>query len=139
MKKIDQTLIFLLLMYFHSNVKHLRKKHGFNQKVLGELVKVNATQIGAYELGNSKPSFDGLLVLAKIFDISIDDLIFKNLALDQNGKSNPYPMVEEPQQPYLTLDKVVMLQEHRIRELENYILDHCAEGAARVGIKKPAK
>lgn len=126
-------------MYFGNNIKHLRKSSGLSQVELGDKVGVNNSQIAAYELGKSKPSFDGLLVLAKLFDISLDDLIFKNLGLNQNIKSNPYPMVEEPEQPYLTLDKVVMLQEHRIRELENYILDHCAEGAARVGIKKPVK
>lgn len=127
-------------MYFGKNIKHLRKLHKVNQHEVGDVVGVNHTQIGAYEMGKSKPSYDALLAIAKFFDVSIDDLIYKDMS-NQHYSMNPFPgsLVEESSAAYMNMETMITLFQHRIRELENYILDNCAEGAARVGIKKPVK
>lgn len=132
--------IFLLLMYLPKNIKHLRKVHKVSQTEVGAIVGVSHSQVGAYELGRSSPSLETLLLIAKLFNTSLDDLIFKDLS-NLQYLSKPFPglTVEEPKTGYGNMEKMISLFEHRIRELENYILDNCAEGAARLGIKKPGK
>lgn len=73
-------------MFFPQNLDFLLKNKDLNQtKLAKQLGKTKAT-ISDYKLGRSKPTFDGLIILSQFLEISIDELIFKDLiAVKYNG------------------------------------------------------
>lgn len=66
-------------MYLASNLKYLRKKSGKTQDALSSAVNIGRTTIANYESGVSEPNLDTLLLFAKFFGISLDDLLSKNV------------------------------------------------------------
>lgn len=68
-------------MNFNEKIITLRKQLGLSQEQLGEKVNVSRQTVSKWELGETKPEFDKLILLSELFDISIDDLV--------NSKKNP--------------------------------------------------
>lgn len=61
------------------NIKHLRKINKLSQEDLATKLETKRHNIGAWEEGRATPSIDILIRLAKIFSITIDDLLICNL------------------------------------------------------------
>lgn len=53
----------------------LRKKEGFTQQEVADLVHVDRVRITNWENGKREPNFENLSMLACIFDVSIDFLL----------------------------------------------------------------
>ena len=62
-------------MSFGANLQTLRQSAGYKQEDLAELLGVTRRTIVKYEAGSSLPSFEQLPKLAKIFGITIDELM----------------------------------------------------------------
>lgn len=81
---IDELLMVELkecLPMYLKNIKFLRKKHGFTQDQMAELLGYRGKQgYGAMETGVSGVSADHLIKLADYFGISLDRLVKENLA-----------------------------------------------------------
>ena len=60
---------------FHEKLKMLRKKEGFTQQEVADLVHVDRVRITNWENGKREPNFENLSMLACIFDVSIDFLL----------------------------------------------------------------
>ena len=60
---------------FHEKLKILRKKRGLTQQEVAKLVHVERGVYTNWELGNRKPSYENLSMLACIFDVSLDYLL----------------------------------------------------------------
>ena len=59
-----------------ENIKNLRKIHNFSVHEVQELFGFEYPQaIYAWESGKSVPTIDNLLVLARLFGVSLDDLV----------------------------------------------------------------
>lgn len=67
------------MIYFKQNIKFLRKKYKLSQTELGYLLGISRNGVSALETRETYPSFELLLKIRKIFNINLDDLIFKNL------------------------------------------------------------
>ena len=63
-----------------ARLKELRQSRGWTQKQLGELVHKSKAAIGSYEQEVQTPPSDVLISLAKLYHLSLDDLV----GLDQN-------------------------------------------------------
>ena len=61
-------------MKFNERLKILRTELGITQKELGQKIGVGRTTISEYESGKIVPKQDGLLELAKVFNVSVDYL-----------------------------------------------------------------
>lgn len=59
-----------------GNLRFLRKKAGMTQGQLAEKIGVQRSMISAYEDGRSDPKLAALEVMATVFDIVIDELLF---------------------------------------------------------------
>lgn len=68
------------MSYFASNLKHLRSKRRMSQQELAEMLKVGRTAIANYEAELANPGHNTLLDIVKIFDISLDDFLHKDLS-----------------------------------------------------------
>jgi len=57
-------------------IKDWRMSKKLTQKELAALVNVKRSTVAMWETGKSKPRADALLLLAKIFKCSVDDLLY---------------------------------------------------------------
>ena len=61
-----------------ERLKALRKSRGLTQKQLGEQIRKSKAAIGSYEQGVQIPPTDVLISLAKLYHLSLDDLVGLN-------------------------------------------------------------
>lgn len=61
-------------MNIGHNIKRLREAKGFNQRELGEIMKVNPTYISALETGRINPGFETMRNLSDALDCTPNDL-----------------------------------------------------------------
>lgn len=73
-------------IYISSNLRYLRKKYKKTQNDIAKLCNKKNTAISNWEKGIREPNAIDLAILAKTFNISIDDLILKDLKDDINSK-----------------------------------------------------
>lgn len=62
-------------MQLGNNIQTLRKKKGLSQEKLAEKINVTRQTISNWELGETEPNPEQLILLSKQFDISIDELV----------------------------------------------------------------
>ena len=60
---------------FGAHISRLRKQADMTQSVLGDKLNVTRQAVSRYETGESFPDISILILLAEIFEISLDDLI----------------------------------------------------------------
>ena len=65
----------LLMATFGERIKYLRLKNRMTQSELAERVNIERSAIAKWEAGRSIPSGEVLLVLSKIFGVSINYLM----------------------------------------------------------------
>lgn len=62
-------------MSLAENIKKIRKKKGWSQKELGEMIGSHLSHINRIETGKQNPSLEVLIKLADALDVSIDGLV----------------------------------------------------------------
>ncbi len=68
---------------FGKNLKKIRSVHGMSQQGFSELFDLKRATLGAYEENRSNPKLETVVKIAKHFSISIDDLLTKELTVNQ--------------------------------------------------------
>ena len=72
-------------MSFSDRLLEIRKKKGFSQAELADLLNTKPPVIGRYERGEATPSIEVGLKLAKILGVSLDYLVgYTDLEMDTN-------------------------------------------------------
>lgn len=62
-----------------ENIKRLRKQAGLSADELRDILRFsNSTTIYRWERGGNPPGIDNLIILAKVFNVKIDDIIVVN-------------------------------------------------------------
>jgi len=69
----------------NENIRYLRKKTGWTQQELADEVGIKRSLVGAYEEGRAEPSAEKLLKFSSVFNISVDDIIGRDLRKDLPG------------------------------------------------------
>ena len=62
-----------------KNLKQIRKSNGYTQERLAEVIECSPRYISDIEQDRSKPSYELLIKICNIFNISLDDLFAKYL------------------------------------------------------------
>lgn len=62
-------------MGFSDNLKNIRKEQKIGQKELADKLSVSAKTVSHWETGYTEPSINQLIMLADIFEITIDELV----------------------------------------------------------------
>lgn len=62
-------------MYINKNIRHFREKGNMSQELLAEKMNITRQAVSKWESGESNPSTRNLLELAKIFNVSVNELI----------------------------------------------------------------
>lgn len=96
--------------FIYLNIKYLREtKKRWSKKELADSLGKQPATIGDYEKGKSKPSIPVLIELSKIFDVSIDDLILRDI--EKMGYS-----VNEPEESNAMLKEQVIIYRHMLKK-----------------------
>lgn len=66
-------------MFFSSNLRYLRKCKNLSQPEVAVGFRLGTNTIGSYERGDREPTLECLIGLAKFYNVSIDDLLLKDL------------------------------------------------------------
>ena len=77
-------------MELGKNINALRKEKGFSQENLAEKVNVTRQTISNWELGETSPNPEQLILLSKALDKSIDELVgndFKHISEKESGNN----------------------------------------------------
>lgn len=76
-------------MELNKNIYNLRKEKGFSQEYMAEKINVSRQTISNWELGETSPNPEQLLLLSKILETSVDNLLGNNMIFkDSNEKIN---------------------------------------------------
>ena len=67
-----------------NRIYELRKKHNLSQEALAEKLGVSRQAVSKWERSEASPDTDNLIALAKIYDLSLDELIYG----EKEGKNN---------------------------------------------------
>ena len=62
-------------MEFGSKLYELRKEKGLSQEELANCLDVTRQTVSKWELGDSTPDLDKLILLGELFEISLDELV----------------------------------------------------------------
>lgn len=68
--------------YFSQNIRYLRKMlvNKVSQETLAEEIDIKKPTLGSYENGRTEPKYSDLIKLANYFEVTIDDLLTKDLS-----------------------------------------------------------
>ena len=69
---------------FSERLKSFREKSNLTQAQIAVLLNIDRSTYSYYELGRTRPDIDTIVKLAKIFKVSVDDLLEYN---SQNAKA----------------------------------------------------
>lgn len=83
------------MQFFTNNLLWLKKQYNFTQEDLAEKLQVSRQSISKWERGEAFPDIINLAQISKVYDVSIDDLINKDLSIlnnnDQETDSDKIP------------------------------------------------
>ena len=100
-------------MRFGENLKNLRKIKKLSQEKLAEKVGVSRQSISKWECGEAYPEMDNILILCKIFNCKLNDLIHEDLtdinSLDEDIKMNIVKFKKEKQEKVKGLSKAIYI------------------------------
>ena len=84
-----------------NRLYELRKQHGLSQEDLAEKLGVSRQAVSKWERCEASPDTDNLIALAKIYDLSLDELVFG----EKKSEAEPEPQQnEEPQKDTTKVD-----------------------------------
>ena len=63
------------MLYYEFRMAAVRKKRGYTQKFLAEKLNTKHQLISKYERGLNSPSLDRLVEIARILDVTLDELV----------------------------------------------------------------
>ena len=86
-----------------ENLKILRKKHGYTQQELANILKVAKTTVSTWERGAAKPRMDVASKLASLYGISVSQLIGESNLVEDETHANKKSTEKEP----VDLDKAL--------------------------------
>ena len=88
--------------YFGANIRALRKARGWSQKDLALKLGKKVSAISSYETDGKAPTLETALLMAELFGVSVDELIYGQDAeflsirhLSQNQKDELYERERE--------------------------------------------
>ena len=79
----------------NQNIRHLRKQNGLTQEELAQRLEIKRSLLGAYEEGRAEPRLMTLVKVAKIFSLSLDDLVTQDLASSETDRPSRTELKEK--------------------------------------------
>jgi len=71
--------------FFRENLKYYHTQKGMTQQKIADHLGVKRSRVGSWEEGRARPGFDLLIMIAKLFEVTIDQLLTEDL-MSTKGK-----------------------------------------------------
>jgi transcriptional regulator with XRE-family HTH domain len=80
------------MSHIGQNIKKIRIIKNLSQQAFSELFNITRASVGAYEEGRAEPKIDTSIAIAKHFNLSLDQLMTKELTVNKlsNSKFNQF-------------------------------------------------
>lgn len=115
-------------------MRELRKRKGLSQQEVSKILGVDQKTYSNYENGKTKPNFEVLQKISKLFSCSIDDLVGNKKSTDKNVSTDQLDIINRIRALDLTpvecarldgyIDAIVMKrQEKQKQRINNLISD----------------
>ncbi len=85
-------------IYFHLNLRHLRKTQNVEREQIATEIGVSLSNISNWERAKYLPKVEDVVKLANFFGVTLDDLLLKNIGEAES-------MVKEKSEPYSTISE----------------------------------
>lgn len=72
-----------------EKLKMYRTNKGLSQEKLAEMLGVSRQAVSKWEAGQTTPSSDNLIALAKLYDVSLDELVGAKTVTDDKRRNGP--------------------------------------------------
>ena len=95
---------------FAQNLKKYRKQKKYSQMALAKELNYGYTAIANYESGRNEPAFDDLIKLARLLEVTIDELVGTDLTTKENQCLSYFKKLDEENQIRI-LDLMYVLQD----------------------------
>ncbi|MCL2675268.1 MAG: helix-turn-helix domain-containing protein [Firmicutes bacterium] len=66
-------------MNFEKIIKELREQNNYSQSFVAKKLGIRQSSYSKYEAGKSRPEYENLVKLARLYDVSIDCLLENEL------------------------------------------------------------
>jgi transcriptional regulator with XRE-family HTH domain len=76
------------MKHFNHNIKFLREREGLTQIEISKNLSISRTAWNNYETGVSRPNLDGLISIARYFDINEGDLLHTGIHSSSKWKKH---------------------------------------------------
>lgn len=73
-----------------KNLRILRRTHGFTQKYISTLLNISRQAYSNYERSLRSPDLESLLILADLYQITLDQLVFQDTASAVFEQKHPW-------------------------------------------------
>lgn len=77
------------MSFLASNLRHLRGERRMSQQELADKISIGRTTIANIEANIANPGHKTLVEIARVFDISIDELLHTDLTIEGRGAEKP--------------------------------------------------
>ena len=78
MRTLPSFILYNFNMNFGEIFKENRISFGYTQKQLADILKIHQSNISDWERNISRPEYEHLIALAKLYDISLEELLGTN-------------------------------------------------------------
>jgi DNA-binding XRE family transcriptional regulator len=111
----------------HLNIHHLRKQRDMTQEELGKVIGKTRAAIVGYEKATISPPIDVILQFCEFFQVDVNDILFKNLAVEAYVPAESLGYDEMK-------DKLIALLEAKVARYEAEIKKDWPDLAGRLGL-----
>ncbi len=83
----------MIKKHLYIRLKSLRIEHNLSQADIAEYLKVSRQSISQWETGKTYPDIDNIVLLSKLYNISVDELLgntFSKTTVQEQAPLNPY-------------------------------------------------
>ena len=106
--------------FFPRNLEYLRKSRNITQSELASKIGVDQTTIGRWEDGNREPTVGNVSNIAKHFNVSIPDLLDKDLSQTQDIKLSQTEVLFDKTKDILSDDDRATIEFIMKKTIDNY-------------------
>ena len=108
------------LSNFPKNLSYLRKEKNMTQAELAKRINVDQTTIGRWEDGNREPTVGNVANIAEVFNVSIPDLLDKDLSTSEKSLSELDVLFSKHKDKLTEGDEAIIkaIIEQRMKEID---------------------
>ena len=104
-------------MKLSENLKNIRKENNLSQEQLAEKLGVSRQAVSKWESGQSYPEMDKVLLICKLFNYNMDELMNENIKeVEENKQSKNNINILNPLKRKTLLYEISKMNEYQIRD-----------------------